>query len=140
MGVSLGSTRLNPIPTPRQPSSPRRIPNPLAALGIHVKINSWPECATENHPGTGPDMNGEQVMNIAKTEFWSDFVEAPGLVMRNLSDATIERKMRQALESADEDADIFACRTIHTYEARAEKRFCFVKIRGVISADHPVED
>lgn len=77
-------------------------------------------------------------MSSIKVEFWSDFVETPLTVFRNLSDDTIERRMRAALEAEAGDADIWALRERIGRDVWQSQEFCLIKQGGVIFRDPEV--
>jgi ribosomal protein S18 acetylase RimI-like enzyme len=74
-------------------------------------------------------------MSSAKVEFWSDHIDAPKTVYRNLSDKTIERRMIGALEQHNGDGDLWAARTVFHQDCIEEAQFCFTKIGGCVQRD-----
>lgn len=65
-----------------------------------------------------------------KVEFWSDHVEPPKTVFRNLSDDSIRKRMEEALDNTNGDGDVWACKTDIDREKWIEKRFCLTSIDG----------
>lgn len=72
---------------------------------------------------------------VAQVEFWSDHIDAPKTIFRNLSNETIERRMREALDAHDGDGDLFAVRTVMDAVQWTTTHFCLVKEDGRIFED-----